>query len=268
MEKFKEEGKSVGLIFDVSVRHCKNGKRIIDVVKKQIIEVIRKYFDDGEDDLYLYHPEIVESVALHGEQVCSVGNYDTDGWKFNMSWAFRQTLYVLMSEDLTHRKYLFFITDRFDEPHNIEKAFQINEKEMIDCNFVFIGIGKNYNKKYFEEISKKSNVKFYHLQEPENLVNYIFKEREHGSKNACCEADEQCERLLLTSGHSDSFSRAVRPSDASNSKLVQGDQKQLLPVISSGRLLSEPGISDDDNGECKKERQETEKTEYIENSAS
>ena len=83
MEEFKEEGKAVGLIFDISLRHDNQGKRIIDVVKKSLVEVIRKGFEDDVDSLYLYHPDLIDCLYNHGEQTSAIGNYESDGWRFN-----------------------------------------------------------------------------------------------------------------------------------------------------------------------------------------
>lgn len=162
----------------MSIRHCKNGRRIIDVLKKKMIEIIRNFLEDGEDYFYLYNPDIVEPHLLHGDQVCAIGNYNTDGWKMNLNIALRQTLYVLMSQDLTHRKYLILVTDRINQHKCIEKAFDIDYKEMIDCNFIFIGVGSNYDKNCFKKFASLSNVTYFHIDEPEELDKCFLKEND------------------------------------------------------------------------------------------
>jgi hypothetical protein len=119
---------------------------------------------DGEDGFYLYHPEITETVSMHGEQIGSIGNYNTDGWKFNLPLAFKQTLYVLMAEPLSHPKYLFFITDRLIDLTAIEKALYLNKKEMIDAHFILIGIGSNYDHQKLSSL-KNENVTFLHFDD-------------------------------------------------------------------------------------------------------
>lgn len=217
-----------------------------------MVNIVRELFEDGEDSLYLFNPDLVESSILHGDQVCSIGNYTTDGWKSDLSFAFRQTLYVLMAEDLTHRKYLIFITDRLKNSKVIEKAMKINEKEMIDAHFIIVGIGNNYDKNYFRELSKNSNVDYLHLDQPEELNCYLFEEK-NGKSESCCETNERCERIQLTSGHNCSISRAVRLVDTTNTEFVQVDEKQLLPVISGGRLFPESRFCDESRDECTEE---------------
>ena len=103
-----------------------------------MINLVRDLFENGEDSLYLYNPQSTESVVFQGEQVFAIGNHNSDGWKFNLNFALRQTLYVLMAEDQTNRKYVILITDRIDNSFNIEKYIKINYKEMIYSNFIII----------------------------------------------------------------------------------------------------------------------------------
>jgi hypothetical protein len=267
MENFEREGKSIGLIFDISNRHSDSGRRIIDVVKKRMISIVKKLFEDGEDSFYLYHPEIIESVILHGDQVCSIGNYSSDGWKFNLGIALRQTLYVLMAEDLTHRKYLFLITDRFNDAHQIKKAIQINFKEMIDCNFIIIGIGKNYNHKDLKELSELPEITYLHIDQPEELEPCLLKEKKDGQNQSCCETNERCERVQLTSGHNCSVPRAVRSADTVDAESFQTHEKQLLPVVFSGRLFPESGLHSEPVDKFSEECRQIEATECVEDSA-
>ena len=184
MQSLEFEGKAVGIIFDFSVRHARNGRRIIDIVKKRMIELVRNLLIDGEDSMYLYHPDTSESLISHGDQVCALGNYDTDGWKTNLNFAFRQTLYVLLAEDQTLPKYLIFITDRLQDSKAIEKAIQIDKKESINCCFILIGIGNNYNKNVLNNL-KSDRVNYIHLDDPADLVPDLFKEKLDGKDSHC-----------------------------------------------------------------------------------
>lgn len=169
MEGFSEEGKSVGLILDLSLRLSQDKRRIIDGVKTAMVEVLRSNFEHDVDSFYLYHPEIVEAVTQLGEQVCAVGNYETDGWRFDLDYAFKQTLYVLEAVGEHDRKYLIYITDRFQNSVPVEKAFFINRKDRIDCHFVMIGVGALYNMNVLNELSEKYNGSFYHIDHPSEL---------------------------------------------------------------------------------------------------
>lgn len=191
MHNFESEGKCVGLIFDVSIRHDINGKRIIDILKKQTIDIIRELLIDGEDYFYLYHPEIQESVLSHAESVCAIGNYNTDGWEFNVNYALRHTLYVLMSDDMTFKKYLILITDRLCDKNAIEKAIFLDKKENIDCHFFVVGIGEFFQKNLFEKTIDLKNVTLIHLNSALDLKSDLFKEK-HG-EDLCGTTSEQCE---------------------------------------------------------------------------
>jgi|LakMenE01Jun11ns_1017448.scaffolds.fasta_scaffold9912150_2 hypothetical protein len=264
MERFEDEGKSIGLIFDVSIRHSKNGRRIIDVLKKKMIDIARQLFVDGEDSFYLYHPEITEMVTTHGDQVCAIGNYNTDGWKFNMQNAFRQTLYVLLAEPLTSKKYLFFITDRITEKQSIEKALHINDKELIDCNFFLVGVGDHYDHQVLRSFENLENVRVIQLKDPSQLEPNLFREKDNGQISQC-QTNERCQPIQFASGHHSSFSRSIRSSDAINEQHISSNEEQLLPIDSGGRLQSESEFLSYGDRECEKECGSSEANQCLEN---
>lgn len=263
MEGFEEEAKSVGLIFDVSVRHGSDGRRLIDNLKKRMIEVIRHLFVDGEDGFYLYHPKITETVTSHGDQVAAVGNYNTDGWKFNLQNAVRQTLYVLMAEPLTYRKYLIFITDRITEDKALEKALHINDKEIIDCHFIFIGVGNFYDKNILNKYQELENVDVFHLESPLHLELSLFREQYNGQVSQC-PTNEQHQPIQLSSGHNCSLPRSVRSGDAIDQQHISSDEEQLLSTDSCGRLQSQSQLPFDSGRECSEECGKTETNQYFE----
>jgi hypothetical protein len=193
-----------------------------------MISIVRDLLVDGEDSLYLYHPKLIESVILHGDQIGAIGNYDTDGWNINLNFAFRQTLYVLMAEDPSLPKYLIYLTDRIIDAKPLEKALKINDKEMIDCHFVLIGVGDFYNKNILAELSDKSNVSYIHVDDPIDLKSSLFKEKDNGQDNPQCTPSEQCQFVQLTSGYNNSISRPIRSSDAIDGEPVQINEEQLL----------------------------------------
>ena len=130
--------KVLGVIFDTSLRHVK-GKRVIDHFKTSLIDYIRSEFVD-DDIFYLFHPQIIETMTLRGEQVSAISNYETDGWKFRLNYALEQTLYVLDAEHEDFKKYLILFTDRFDAKP-IERLSKIKERQMIDCELLVFTIG-------------------------------------------------------------------------------------------------------------------------------
>lgn len=264
MERFEDEGKSIALIFDVSIRHAGNGRRIIDVIKKKMIDVVRELLVDGEDSFYLYHPQITETVSTHGEQVGAIGNYNSDGWKFNVQYAFKQSLYVLMAEPLTYRKYVFFITDRITDKKAIDKAIHINEKEMIDSHFFLIGVGNQYDKKCIIDFNGSTNITCFHLNEPAELEASLFKETQNGEFDAQCQTSQQHQSLQFTSGHNCTIPRSIRSSDAIDEQYLSADKKQLLSTDSCGRLQSQSQLPFDSGRECSEECGKTETNQYFE----
>lgn len=128
--------------------------------------------------MYLYHPSLVDSLSLHGEQVSAIGNYDSDGWKLNLHYALRHTLYVLMAEDMTYRKYVIFVTDRLTDQRPLMKAVKISRKELLDAHFLLIGIGSHYNRDAMESVAMEPEVTYIHLDDPSGITTSIFKEHD------------------------------------------------------------------------------------------
>lgn len=251
------DGKAIGIIFDLSTRHAKNGKRIVDVVKNKMNFIVRSLLVDGEDSMYLFHPNITDCSTKHSGHVFAIGNFNTDGSKTNLNFAFKQTLYVLMAEDSTFSKFIIFITDRIDDSRSIEKAIQINKKEMIDCNFVLIGIGDFYDKQIFNRLQNYfDNVDYIHVNDPSELDINLFKEKQNG-ENTHGETGEQHKCVQLSSGHCCSVSRTIRHVDATDAELVSPHEEQLLPTDFSGRLLPESGFHNEHRTECTEELSQT-----------
>ena len=61
-------GRMFGLVLDLSFRQTTDGKRIIDVVKKEHAQFVADTMD-FEDLFYLYHPEIFEPTDGVGSAV-------------------------------------------------------------------------------------------------------------------------------------------------------------------------------------------------------
>jgi hypothetical protein len=229
-----------------------------------MISFVREFVVDDADTFYLYHPDLWESLNLHGDQISCIGNYDTDGWKINLYHALRQTIYVLLNESMTYKKYVFFITDRLSDAKPIEKAIYLNNKEMLESQFVIIGVGNFYDHSLVRKLSEENDILYIHVDQPEELTTLLFKEKISGRKEIQCQADGRCEHVQLTSGHNCSVSRTVRLGDKPDTELVQIDEEQLLQIDSCGRLLSEPGIRPDFGSEFSEECPENETGQHSE----
>ena len=232
-----------------------------------MINLVRDLFENGEDSLYLYNPQSTESVVFQGEQVFAIGNHNSDGWKFNLNFALRQTLYVLMAEDQTNRKYVILITDRIDNSFNIEKYIKINYKEMIYSNFIIICVGENFDKKVLEKFNEHSEITYLHINQPDELEPCLLnniKEKKNGQTKSYCETNERCEQIQLPSRHNSSFLRTIQSTDRIDTESVQAYTEQLLPIVSGGRLLSEPRLHSESVDKFSEKCSETTTAEFVE----
>lgn len=139
MDEINREGKSVGIILDCTLDHESNGRRLIDNVKKILIEFV-KILENGLDNFYLFHPDLYDLTNNRGEQVCSIGNYQTSGKIFNVEYALKQTLSVLCLEEYCE-KYLILITNR--NSCNMEKIQKIAERDNVEVKIFKIIIGND-----------------------------------------------------------------------------------------------------------------------------
>ncbi|CAE7860201.1 unnamed protein product [Symbiodinium microadriaticum] len=131
----------MGLIFDMTLEHHEK-RRLLDIVKQQVIQYIREDFID-DDQFYLYHPQVTEVLWKLGEQVAAVGNYETDGWKFDLEYALKQTLYVVGAEDEDSPKLICVISNRQRDPWLYKKLLKINDKDAYGCNVLHIALGES-----------------------------------------------------------------------------------------------------------------------------
>ena len=196
-----EEYKNVNLILDISLRHTTDGHRIIDVVKAQVREFIRESMINGEDSFYLYHPDVVELLYYRGDQVSAVGNYETEGTRFDIGMALKQSLYVSAAESDDYARHVFLVSDRLQPKDRVavERFESLNLRDDINCHLKVIGIGSNY--------SRDLPFDYSHLENPA-LLKEMLKELCDGSnersrtcgtqqknecQDVCGKADEQCE---------------------------------------------------------------------------
>lgn len=163
------DGRVLGLVLDISLRFGVSGERILDTVKKQLIDYLREDMV-GEDLFYLFHPDIIEPVETVGAMVGIVSNYETDGWLYDVSYALMQTFFVVASEDEDYERALLFITDRIQDEAPVRRLLKMEERNQSDCKFIFVGIGSHYKQKVFD------NIAFYHLDDPGELASTLIGE--------------------------------------------------------------------------------------------
>lgn len=153
--------KMVGLIFDISLRHYE-GHRIVDLAKRGVLQVVKTFEED--DGLYLFHPDCTDPAMNRGEQVCAVGNYDTDGYKFDLMYALKLTLYVVGAQD-AGKKYVCLVTDRIsaDGVNTLARVETLNKKDDMGCELLVVGVGNSYARTALEA----AGFRFLHCAPPE-----------------------------------------------------------------------------------------------------
>lgn len=130
-------------MLDLSLGRTPDGKkRVIDVVLKQLIEFVRETMEE-EDLLYVYEPESLGVHETRGNQISAIANFETDGYKIDLPYALKQTLYIIAAEDA--KRSICLITDRTspEQVSAIKKASKLNDKDDWDCRFLVIGIGSD-----------------------------------------------------------------------------------------------------------------------------
>ena len=157
----------VGVVFDLSLRHSLNGIKHLDNVKTALIDFFRKNLED-DDIMYLYHPEIFETVNRIGAQVSAISNYQTDGWKFDLPLALKQTLFIIAAEPYESKKLLLF-TDRLSDVSVLDRIDKLNKKDMFDCEITCFDIGCH--------LSQTDSVKIVNLENSDDLTSYTIKEK-------------------------------------------------------------------------------------------
>ncbi|MHA2428249.1 MAG: hypothetical protein ACXADB_09525 [Candidatus Hermodarchaeia archaeon] len=163
------DGKLVGVVLDLSLRHI-GGHRIIDTVKKQLVDFVRQYLG-GEDLLYLYHPFVFEPAETIGPIVSSIGNYETDGWVFDLNAALIQTYYILAAEDIDFDKTYLLITDRIQDSAAIDKLFRLEDRDETESRFILVGIGNQYER----QVLMDRSANYLHFDDPSTLSKMLLR---------------------------------------------------------------------------------------------
>lgn len=174
MKELFEAGKVLSVVLDISLRHEGDGRRLIDNVKKNLTVFVKGCLEDDVDQFYLYYPDGEMAVSLHGEQNYIIGNYNTDGWRFNVLQAMKRALYVAAMEDLSVRKYILFVTDRIKSHEDIDKVIWLSYRDMIDACFIVVAIGENCNKAALDCLEGVAKV--YRISSSSYFNSKLFKE--------------------------------------------------------------------------------------------
>ena len=131
-----QKQRAIGIVLDLTLRHTKNDIRVVDVVKKSLINFVRGF--DYDDILYLYDEMKIAAEYRRGRQVHAVASYSTNGLEFDLYYALKQTLYVLQAEDQDFFKVMYIINDRVRNPSIFNKIVALNQKEQSEINFVLL----------------------------------------------------------------------------------------------------------------------------------
>jgi len=160
----------IGLVLDLSLRHTPKGERIIDVVKRQMVQYVRETIE-GEDLFYLYHPHLLEPTENVGQIVSCIDNYETDGWAFDLESALKVAFYVVSAEDEDMEKKIILITDRLQTPQPVNKLLMLERRDQTGCQIVVVGVGNSYNRTALEAIG--GSVRLIHMDVPVDLCKQL-----------------------------------------------------------------------------------------------
>jgi len=174
MEYTTNDGRVLGLVLDLSLRQGPDGKRIVDTVKKQLINFLRETMD-GEDLFYLYHPEIVDATLTIGSMVGEVGNYETNGYQFDLNHALLQTYLVVTAEDEDYERAIILITDRCRQHVPITKMLGLDKRDQAGCSYILVGIGSHYFPETLQP--KHPAVSYCHIDDPKDLKDVLLNRR-------------------------------------------------------------------------------------------
>lgn len=144
------KSRSIAVLLDVAP-FAFNGKRSVDIVKKQLIQFVRRF--DEEDLFYLYNPGDSSPLDNLGDRVGVIGNYDTDGYKIqDLTSAMKQTYYILAAQDEDSHRTICYITNRFSDKEVSSLKKMLNLDRSLGhfdepCNILILGIGIQPNNK-------------------------------------------------------------------------------------------------------------------------
>lgn len=173
MEKFDfGRRKIVGLVFDLTIRHDKKGRRIIDSVK----ESLKKRVVDNGEDLFFFVSDMSNKIPKGcGESIQQIDSYeDTTDFNYGQSVKYIVDCFDNSVEDVD--KIFLSITDRFDKKYkgHYKSVFDICKSKNLDVKVVCLGIGDHYHREVLEqEITSRGGI-FTHVNDTDNLNNILI----------------------------------------------------------------------------------------------
>jgi hypothetical protein len=107
------------------------------IIKKQLLDVTKRFTE--EDSFYLYHPNAVDISEGRGRQTAVLGNYESDGYFFDLHFALKQTLYVAAQSD---GGTVCLVTDRFrkESVAALKKIIMLNAKDDLGCRILAVSV--------------------------------------------------------------------------------------------------------------------------------
>lgn len=153
---------------DLSAR-MKQSRRLIDLIRKELITFVRTLED--EDLFYLYQPESVLLCEGRGPQIAAIGNSHLDGSKIDLTYALKQTLYVIAAEPTGSDHFIVLITDRLSKAGipALKKIQMLNQKDGYDCHCLVLGVGERYDTNAVQEACLK-DIKSTYIHVPETAL--------------------------------------------------------------------------------------------------
>jgi len=172
LEKFDfSRRKIVGLVFDLSIRHDKNGQRIIDLVK----ESLKKRVVDNDEDLFFFVSNLSNKMPKGvGETIQQIDSYD-DPIDFNYGQSVKYIINCFDDSVEDVDKIFLAITDRFDKKYkgHYKSVFDISNSKNMEIKVIYLGVGNHYDKDVLEkEISNRGGY-FAHVDDLKNLIDIL-----------------------------------------------------------------------------------------------
>lgn len=144
--------KVIGIVLDIGQKHGSNGCRNLENVKKSLVSFVKSYMDD-DDVLYLYKENSIDIVDRVGAQVGLISNFRSEGWKFELINALKQTLFVVARESYKD-KVVLLISDRISDDSVLKKIHLCNKKDNLECRLICVNIGNTLNSTEYFELEK------------------------------------------------------------------------------------------------------------------
>lgn len=128
----------IGFVLDISGRQH-DGRRLLDVLKEQLVKIIQSR--EGDDRVYIYHPNNETLPARHGSSVAQVSNYETP-IPFNLRKALLTTMDIVAQEGRNSFQTIFYITDRYNgsDRHALDLSHMTRNSAKHKCRLVAVAL--------------------------------------------------------------------------------------------------------------------------------